>query len=398
MDILDLTAGTWLRRGAVVVVLAAGGWLALRSRAESPAAPAGQPAAVVATLTTVARGAVPDFLTGVGTVQPLATVTVRTRIDGQLERVGYVEGQDVRAGQVLAQLDSRALRAQLEVAQAQQSRDGAQLANARVDLERYAALIKEDAITAQALDTQRALVAQLQAAVQNDLAQSDYAQVQLDYATITAPLSGRVGARLVDPGNIVRAADAGGLVVINQIDPIAVVFTLPGDAVQAINRARRAEQHLAVLAYARQGDELLAHGELVLVNNQIDTASGTVQLKASFANQKHQLWPGQYVNVRLQLAERHDALTVPAAVIQRGPAGTYAYVVGPDGKAQVRAIEVQRVQDGRALIARGLQAGETVVVDGQYKLSPGASVVAAAPGAAAASGAGASASNAGAGR
>lgn len=366
----------WLRRGVLILALAAIGWLALRSRAEAPPSAPKAAAAVPATLVRVACEDVPNLLSGVGTVQSLATVTVKARIDGQLERVGYVEGEDVKAGQVLAQLDTRALRAQLEQVQAQKARDEAQLANARLDLDRYARLIKEDAASQQTLDTQRALVAQLQASVQTDEAQIHYAQVQLGYATIAAPLAGRVGARLVDPGNMVHASDAGGLVVINQIDPIGVVFTLPGDTVQAINRARQAGQRLAVLAYSRDGDTLLARGKLVLVNNQIDVASGTIQLKARFANPQHVLWPGQYVNARLLLGEHAQALTVPAAVVQRGQSGTYAYAVGADGKAQMRPIEVLQIQDDKAVISKGLQAGETVVRDGQYKIKPGVAVVA----------------------
>ena len=364
-----------LRRGALILaVLVVAGFL-LRGCFES-APPAKATPAVPATLVQVKQEDVPNFLIGVGTVQALASVTVKARIDGQLERVDYAEGQDVKAGQVLAQLDARPVRAQLEQVQAQKARDEAQLANARLDLDRYTQLIKAEATSQQILDTQRALVAQLQAAVQTDEAQIHYAQVQLGYATITAPLSGRTGARLVDPGNIVHASDANGLVVINQIDPIAVAFTLPGDAVQAINRAQQGGGRLAVLAYARDGDALLARGELVLVNNQIDVASGTVQLKGRFANPKHVLWPGQYVNVRLLLGEHVQALTVPAAVVQRGQSGTYAYVVGADGKAQMRPIEVLQIQDDKAVVAKGLQAGETVVADGQYKIKPGVAVVA----------------------
>jgi multidrug efflux system membrane fusion protein len=351
------------------------GWLALRGHAEAPPSAPKAAAAVPATLVRVACEDVPYFLTGVGTVQTLATVTVKARIDGQLERVGYVEGEDVKTGQVLAQLDTRALRAQLEQVQAQKSRDEAQLANARLDLDRYTQLIKEDAATQQTLDTQRALVAQFQAAVQTDDAQIHYAQVQLGYATITAPLAGRVGARLVDPGNMVHASDTNGLVVINQIDPITVVFALPGDSVQAINHAQHAAQPLAVLAYSRNGDTLLARGELVLVNNQIDVASGTVQLKARFANRQHVLWPGQYVNVRLLLGEHSQALTVPAAVVQRSQAGTYAYVVDADDKAQMRPIDVLQIQDDKTVITKGLKAGETVVLDGQYKIKPGVAVI-----------------------
>ena len=364
-----------LRRGALILaVLVVAGFL-LRGCFESPP-PAKATPAVPAALVQVKKEDVPNFLIGVGTVQALASVTVKARIDGQLERVDYAEGQDVKAGQVLAQLDARPVRAQLEQVQAQKARDEAQLANARLDLDRYTQLIKAEATSQQILDTQRALVAQLQAAVQTDEAQIHYAQVQLGYATIAAPLAGRTGARLVDPGNIVHASDANGLVVINQIDPIAVAFTLPGDAVQAINRAQQGGGRLAVLAYARDGDALLARGELVLINNQIDVASGTVQLKGRFANPKHVLWPGQYVNVRLLLGEHVQALTVPAAVVQRGQSGTYAYVVGADGKAQMRPIEVVQIQDDKAVVAKGLQAGETVVADGQYKIKPGVAVVA----------------------
>jgi multidrug efflux system membrane fusion protein len=236
--------------------------------------------------------------------------------------------------------------------------------------------MKEDATSQQTLDTARATAAQLQAALLTDRAQIHYAEVQLGYTTITAPLSGRVGARLVDVGNIVHASDANGLVVINQIDPITVVFTLPGDTVQAINRAQQAGKPLQVMAYAREGNALLAKGELVLVNNQIDVASGTVQLKARFANAGHALWPGQFVNVRLLLGDIDHALTVPAPVVQRGQQGTYAYVIGADGRAQMRAIDVQQIQDGKAVIAKGLAENETVVLDGQYKIKPGTPVAA----------------------
>jgi multidrug efflux system membrane fusion protein len=207
----------------------------------------------------------------------------------------------------------------------------------------------------------------------------NYAQVQLGFTTITAPISGRVGARLVDPGNIVHAADANGLVVINQIDPIAVVFTLPEDSVPDINRAQQGNRApLAVVAYPRNGDQPLATGRLVLLNNQIDTTTGTVQLKASFANPAHLLWPGQYVNVRLVLGHRDHALTVPAGAVQRSPDGTYAYVVKDDNTVRSQPIAVAEIQDGLAVVDKGLAAGERVVVNGQYKLKPGASVVEAA--------------------
>jgi multidrug efflux system membrane fusion protein len=229
------------------------------------------------------------------------------------------------------------------------------------------------------VDTQEALVAQLEAALQTDDAQIKYAQVQLGFTTINAPIGGRVGARLVDPGNIVHATDANGLVVINQVDPISVVFTLPEEAFQDINLALNASsvsrESLAVLAYPRSGSELLGSGKLMLLNNQIDTASGTIQLKASFANPTHTLWPGQYVNVRLVLGQRRQALTMPAAAVQRSQGGTYAYVVGADGQTvQPQPIEVANIQDGMAVIDKGLSAGQRVVVDGQYKLKPGARI------------------------
>jgi multidrug efflux system membrane fusion protein len=350
------------------------------------------PAAVPVTTMPVRQQDLPIYRAGIGNAAAAASVTVRARIDGQLERVGFAEGQDVKAGQMLAQLDPRTLQAQLQQAQAQKARDEATLANARLDLKRYTALIAEDAATPQQLDTQKALVAQLEAAVRTDQAQIHFAQVQLDFTTIKAPMAGRVGARLVDPGNIVHATDAGGLVVINQIDPIAVVFTLPEGTVTDINRALGASRTpLAVEAYSRDGTERLGTGQLVLLNNQIDTTSGTVQLKASFPNPRHLLWPGQFVNVRLVLGTRQQALTVPAVAVQRGPAGTYVYAVGADGKAQLRPVRVALIQDGTAVIDQGLKAGETVVVDGQYKIRPGVPVSARAPGAAASAGAGAGA-------
>jgi multidrug efflux system membrane fusion protein len=332
---------------------------------------------VAATTVRVRQQTVPIFEAGIGTVTPNQSVIVKARIDGQLDQVGFTEGQDVKAGQMLARIDPRTLQAQLEQVQAQRAKDAAQLANAKVDLQRYTTLIAQDAATQQQLDTQRALVAQLEAAVKTDDAQIHFAQVQLGFTTISAPISGRVGARLVDVGNIVHAADTTGLVVINQIDPISVVFTLPEEAFQRINRALQAShQPLAVRAYARSGDEVLGTGTLTLLNNQIDTATGTVQLKGSFPNPQHKLWPGQFVNVRLVLGDRENALTVPAAVVQRSQQGTYAYVVNDgDNTVQPQEIKVAQIQDGLAVIDEGLKAGDRVVLDGQYKLKPGARIV-----------------------
>jgi len=359
-----------------VLVLASALMLGASQRARSAKPPPAAAAPVQASTALVQRQDVPVVLSGVGAVAPLATVTVRSRIDGQLERVGFAEGQDVKAGQLLAQLDARALKAALEQTLAQKARDQALLGNARLDLQRYTTLSAQDAATPQQLATQKALVAQLAAAVQMDQAQIDAARVQLSYTTITAPISGRVGARLVDAGNIVHAADPGGLVVINQIDPITVVFTLPDTDFQAVNRALHGSRTpLAVQVSERNAAQPLARGSLTLLNNQIDPASGTVQLKARFDNPQHMLWPGQYVDARLILGLRHGALTVPAAAVQRGPEGTYVYAVDADGTARVQAVAVAQIQDGVAVIDQGLAAGQRVVVDGQYKLRPGLKVV-----------------------
>ncbi|MCL2636250.1 MAG: efflux RND transporter periplasmic adaptor subunit, partial [Betaproteobacteria bacterium] len=285
--------------------------------------------------------AMPITRSGIGNVLPVMAVTVRARIDGQLDSVEFKEGQDVRAGQLLAQIDARSFQAQLDQILAQKARDEAQLANARVDLTRYSELIKEEATTQQTLDTQRALVQQLEAAVQTDEAQIAQARVNLSYTRIHAPIGGRIGARLVDPGNIVHAADAGGLLVINQIDPIAVQFTLPESDFQAVNRALNASSAaLTVQALDRDSRELLASGKLVLLNNQIDAATGTIALKAQFPNPEHKLWPGQSVNARLILGERQEALTVPASAVQRGQGGLFAYVIEADDTARMQPIAV----------------------------------------------------------
>ncbi|MCW5235958.1 efflux RND transporter periplasmic adaptor subunit [Verminephrobacter eiseniae] len=361
---------------AALAILAGGAVLMRRSDAVAQASQVPHAPAISVTTVRAQERDIPLYLAGVGTVTANASVTVKARIDGQLDKVGFSEGQDVREGQLLAQIDPRALQAQLAQAQAQQARDQAQLGNAQADLQRYMILRQQDAATQQQLDTQKALVAQLDAAVKTDEAQINYAKVQLGYTTIKAPISGRAGARLVDPGNIVHAADANGLVVINQIDPITVQFTLPEENVPAINRAQRASrQPLKVTAYARSHDDApLATGHLILLNNQIDTSSGTVQLKARFANSQHALWPGQYVNVNLQMSERGMALTLPAAAVQRNQDGTYVYIVKADDTVAIQPIEVVRMQDGMAVIGKGLASAQRVVLDGQYKLKPGSRI------------------------
>jgi len=299
-------------------------------------------------------------------------------VDGELDRVGFKEGQDVKKGEVLAVIDPRALQAQLEQYDAQKARDEAQLANAMVDLDRYTHLVEQDSIPHQQLDTQRATVNQLRATVKFDQAQIDNAKVQLDYTTIRSPIGGRTGKRLVDPGNIVHAADTTGIVTINQIDPISVLFTLPEEQFQAVAAAQAAAkgQSLTVQAYARTDGSLLAKGQLTLVNNQIDTSTGTIQLRAVFPNSgTHALWPGQYVNVRIVLRDVPDAVTVPDAAVQRGPQGLFAYVLKDDGTVAAQPIAIAQSDGGRSIVTKGVNPGEHVVVGGQYKLRPGMKVV-----------------------
>jgi multidrug efflux system membrane fusion protein len=368
---------TWVAAATLVIVLGGGAWAITHHNAfgAKPEAPKTPPVQV--TTARVTPQNVQVYRSGIGTVASMATVTVKARIDGQLDKVGFTEGQDVKAGQLLAQLDPRTLQAQLAQAQATKAKDEAQLTNARADLKRYTTLIAQDAATQQQLDTQKALVNQLAATVQTDAAQVQYAEVQLSFTRIVSPMNGRVGARLVDPGNIVHAADTNGLVVINQIDPIAVQFTLPEDSVQDINRVQQQQsnQPLAVVAYDRAGNQMLGAGKLILLNNQIDTTNGTVQLKGSFANPQHTLWPGQYVNVRLDLDRRPDSLTVPAAAVQRGQDSTYIWVVDAENKVNNVPVHVLQIADGVAVIDKGLAADQRVVVDGQYKLRAGATIV-----------------------
>jgi multidrug efflux system membrane fusion protein len=372
---------TWALVAVAVAVLGIGLWSVQRpARAADDAKGKRPPEAPVAVTTTrVQSQDVPVYRAGIGSVAPTLSVTVKARVDGQLDAIGFTEGQDVRKGQLLAQLDPRTLQAQLMQVQAARAKDQATLANARVDLQRYTTLIAQDAATQQQVDTQKALVNQLEATLKADDASVNAAQVQLGFTTIVAPIGGRVGARLVDPGNIVHAADAGGIVVINQIDPISVVFTLPEDAVQDTIHAIDSKKPLAVLAFPRDGTALLGTGTLTLMNNQIDTATGTVQLKASFPNAQHNLWPGQFVNIRLVLGSRAKALTVPEAAVQRSQSGVYLYVVD-DGTKTVKnqPVTVAQIQDGVAVIASGVAAGQRVVVDGQYKLKPGSRVAEAA--------------------
>jgi membrane fusion protein, multidrug efflux system len=361
----------WIAAPFVLALLAGGLWYQTRDQARS-AIPIAAPAIPV-TAATVQRQDVPVYLTGIGSVVPFNRVTVHVRVDGELQAISFTEGQDVKQGDQLAQIDPRPFQAQLDQARATKAHDEAQLANAKLDLARYSSLLAKDYATRQSVDTQQALIAQLEATIRGDQAAIENAETQLSYTSIVSPLDGRTGIRLIDRGNIVHASDPGGLVVITQVHPIAVLFSLPQDHLQSITSAMK-EVQLKVLAYSRDETTKVADGTLVLVDNQIDAATGTMRLKAVFPNEDDALWPGEFVHAHLEIEVRHDAVTVPAEVVQRGADELYVYVVKADSTVERRRVKVGPVRSGVAVIESGLFVGERVVTDGQFKLKPGAKV------------------------
>jgi multidrug efflux system membrane fusion protein len=314
------------------------------------------------------------YQTGLGTVTPIRTVTVRSRVDGELVNVAYREGQSVREGDVLAQIDPRPFEVQLHQADGQLAKDEAACKNAKTDLERYKVLIAQDSIPRQQLDTQAAIVDQAEAAIKSDRAQVESAKLNLTYSRITAPISGIVGLRVVDPGNIVHASDPNGLVVITQQQPIAVIFAIPADHLQPVLQQRKDGHQLVVEAWDRDLRSKLATGSFLALDNQIDQTTGTVRIKAVFPNEDFALYPNQFVNARLLVETLHGVTLIPSAAIQRSPQSTFVYVVKQDETVELRPVEVQLTEGDDTAIRRGLAAGDVVVVDGVDKLQPGSKV------------------------
>jgi multidrug efflux system membrane fusion protein len=369
---------------AVFVVLLAWHWIAeaLRPKAVH------KPTAIAVDVAPVRRADVPVYLEGLGTIQAFYTVTVTARVDGQIEKVAFKEGQDVKKGDLLVQIDPRPYQAALGVAAATRDKDKAQLANAHLDMDRYAALAPEELASKQTVDTQRALIAQLTAQVKADEAAIDNARTQLDYTSITSPIDGRTGIRLVDPGNIVHATDTTGMVVVTQLEPIAVMATLPEEKFEELNSALQ-RGAVTATALSRDDTEVLDTGRVELIDNQIDQTTGTIRVKAILPNPQRKLWPGQFVNLRLLTQTRHQVLTIPASALQRGPEGMFTYVVQPNSTVSMAPIATLEQVGDIVVVAKGLTDGQQVVSSNQYRLQPGTLIRANTPTSAAAASAGA---------
>ena len=358
----------------LVVLLAAWSWFGRK-----PGATVAKPAPAIAVdVATVQRANVPVYLEGLGTVQAFYTVTVTARVDGQIERVAFKEGQNVKKGDLLVQIDPRPYAAALGVAVATRDKDRAMLANAHRDLERYTELAPEDLASKQTLDTQKALIAQLTAQVKGDEAAIDNARAQLDYTAIRSPIDGRTGVRLVDPGNIVHASDTTGMVVVTQLEPISIMFTLPEEAFEQLSVAL-ARGVVTASALSRDDKEQLDQGTVELIDNQIDQSTGTIRIKVILPNEQRRLWPGQFVNVRVMTQMQHQVLTIPATALERGPDGPFTYVVQPDSTIKVAPLTTGEQTGDIVVIEKGLQAGDKVVASNQYRLQPGSLIRANAP-------------------
>ena len=353
--------GRYLLASLAMLIAAWGGYVGWQHRATGKiaAATASAPSpAIPVSIATVERRDVPIYLTGLGTVQAFNAVTVKTRVDGELIKVAFTEGQDVKAGDLLAQIDPRPFQAAYDQAVAKKVQDEANLANAKLDLQRFSDLATRNFAPKQQVDTQRATVAQLAAQIQGDQAAIDSAKTQLDYTTITSPITGRTGIRLVDQGNIVHATDATGLVVVTQLQPISVVFTLPESELTAVQSALKAGP-VRIFAMSRDDNRQLAEGALAVLDNQISQTTGTMRLKGTFPNQDRALWPGEFLNIRLLARTEPNVVTVPSGALQRGPDGYYAYVVKPEKTTETRPLKVGHVSGGVAIVDDGLAAWRT---------------------------------------
>jgi membrane fusion protein, multidrug efflux system len=358
---------------AAAIIAALAGGLAWRYANRPHISESAGPPPVLVTAATAEAKDVPRAVSGLGTVQAFQTVAVRTRVDGPITKVFFTEGDEVAAGDPLFEIDPRPFQAALAQAEANKEKDEAQLKSAQLDLERYAKLVPQGWQSRQSYEQQQGTVGQLQGAVKADQAQIDLAKLNVDYATIRAPIAGRTGARLVDLGNFVQAGQNTSLVTIAQLKPIFVSFTLPQDSLDQI-RQKQAGQELEVVAYANDDKTPLSRGKLTLIDNQVDVATGTIHLKATFDNGDERLWPGEFVNARLTLSVHRNAVTVAAQTIMEGPNGAYVYVIRPDNSVERRAVTVAQTQDALAVIDSGLGAGERVVVEGQYRLTQGSKV------------------------
>jgi membrane fusion protein, multidrug efflux system len=375
-----VTKRAWWRWAVAATCVALGAYAGRSRLAAARQAAADRPRPAAAAIPVAAAHArVGDrgvYLTGLGTVTALKTVTVRTQVDGQLVTVAFKEGQLVHANELLAQIDPRPFQVQLEQAEGQAAKDAATLKNARVDLQRYQILAPQEAVPKQQLDTQVSTVQQLEATVKSDQAQIDSARLNLTYARITSPVTGRIGLRLVDPGNIVHTTDASGIAVITQRQPIAIVFTIPQDNLPEVRRQLNAGRQLAVDAYDRDLRTKLGTGTLSAIDSQIDPTTGTIKLKATFANEDESFFPNQFVNARLLVDTISHAVIVPSAAIQRGPQATFVYVVTPGNTVESRNVTVSLTDGDETAVASGLSAGDVVVTDGVDRLQPGAHVAA----------------------
>src|SRR3954453_8231638 len=367
----------WILLLAVLVAAGVFGWQRFHGE-HAPAAQNAQTAAaaqrVAAVPVTIAQAEKADFpvlLTGLGTVQGFNTVVVRTRVDGQIQKIAFKEGEVVKEGDLLAQIDPRPFQAALDQAKAKKQQDQANLANANLDLQRYTKL--GEFATRQQTDTQRSTVAQLTAQIPADEASISNAQTQLDYTQVKAPITGVAGLRQVDIGNIINASTQTGIVTISQVEPISVIFTAPEDQLPYISEGQKTGA-LKVIAFTTDGKKTLAEGKLAVINNQVDTTSGTIRLKAVFDNKDHALWPGQSVSTRLLVRTLKDATVVPDDAVQHSTNGLYAYTVGADNKAEVTKIKVNYSIDGRSVVDEGLSPGQQVITGGQFKVQPGSLV------------------------